>query len=106
MINAKVVLPHGERDNISKVVRSSLDLNGQVIGKHNEDLLLDTCIYDVEFQDGIIKPYAANVIAQNILSQVDSEGYHSQLLESISEYSKDEIAVEKGYQWMTMKRGN
>ena len=106
MINYRVFLPHGESENIAKVIRLSLDVNGQVIGNHNEDPILNTCIYDVEFQDRIIKIYAANVISQNILSQVDSEGYHYQLLESISEYSKDESAVDKGEQWMMKKRGN
>ena len=32
--------------------------------------------------------------------QVDSEGYHSQLLKIISEYSKDESAVQKVDQWI------
>ena len=74
LINAEDVLPHGESYNLEKVIRHSLDVNGQVIGNQNKYLILNTYIYDVEFQDGIIKPYAANVIAQNILSQVDSEG--------------------------------
>ena len=84
----------------------SLDVDGKVIGNHNEYPILNTFIYDVELQYGIINSYAANVIAQNILSQVDSEGSHSQWLESISRYSKDESAVEKGEQWMTTKRVN
>ena len=87
-----------ESENLEKEIRRSLDKNWQVIGNHSEDSILNTCIYDIEFQDGIIKPYAANVIAQNILSQVDYEFYHSQLLEIISEYSKDECAVDKGFQ--------
>ena len=106
LIDAKVFLPRGESDNLAKVIQCYLDVNWQVIGNHNEDLILNTCIYGVEFQDGIIKPYAASLIAQNILSQVDSEGYRSQLLEKNSEYSKDESAVEKGDQYMTTKWGN
>ena len=73
LINAKCFLPHGDNDNLAKVIRRSLDVNGQVIGNLNEDLILNTCIYGVEFQYGIIKPYVANVIDQNILIQVDSE---------------------------------
>ena len=63
-----------ESENLAKVIRRSLDVNGQVIGNHNEDSILNICIYDVGFQDVIIKSYAANVIAQNFLSQVDYEG--------------------------------
>ena len=46
LINAKVVLPHGESDNIAKVIRCSIDVNGQVIGNHNEYPILNTCIYE------------------------------------------------------------
>ena len=78
LINAKVLLPSEESDNLAKVIRLYFDVNGQVIGNHSEDTILNIFIYGVEFQDGIIKPYAANVIVQNIMIQVDSEGYHSQ----------------------------
>ena len=46
------------------------------------------------------------MIAKNILSQVDSESHHSQLLEIISQYSKDKIEVEKGKQCMMKKLGH
>ena len=85
MINVKVVPPHRDIDNIAKMIRHPLDVKGKVIGNHNECPIHNTYIYDVEFQNGIIKLCAQNVIAQNILIQVDSEGYHSQQLESISE---------------------
>ena len=45
-----------------------------VYNSYNENPLLNSIIYDVEFPDGQIKEYAANVIAQNMYSQVDSEG--------------------------------
>ena len=64
LIDAKVFLPRGESDNLAKVIQCYLDVDWQVIGNHNEDLILNTCIYGVEFQDGIIKPYAASLIAQ------------------------------------------
>ena len=38
---------------------------------------LKSLVYDdVEFPDGAVKQYAANVITENVLSQVDSSGYH------------------------------
>ena len=83
LINSGVFLPHGYSYNLAKVIQRSLDVNGQVIVNNNEDPILNTYIYDVAFQYGIIKPYAENVIAKNILIQVDSEGYHSQLLEIV-----------------------
>ena len=44
---------------------------------------LNTTIYDVEFPDGEIREYCANVIAENMYSQVDAEGYRYQLLDTI-----------------------
>ena len=78
MIIAKTILPSGDSDNLAKVIQRYPYVNWQVIDNHNEDPILNTCIYDVELKYGIIKPYAANVIDQNMLIQVDSEGYHSQ----------------------------
>ena len=36
LINAEVVLPHGESDNIAKVIRHYLDVNGKVIVNHDK----------------------------------------------------------------------
>ena len=74
LINSKVIIPHGESNNIAKVIQRYLDVNRQVIGNHIKDPILNTWIYDFEFQDIIMRLYAANVIAQNVLSQFDYEG--------------------------------
>ena len=47
-------------------------------------------IYDVEFPDGQIKKYAANIIAENMYAQVDADGHIHTLLDSIVNYAKDE----------------
>ena len=85
LIISKVASPHGDSDNLAKVIWRSPYVKEQGIVNYNEYPILNTCIYDVELQYGIFKPYAENVIAKHILSQVDSKGYHYQLLESISE---------------------
>ena len=43
-------------------------------------------MYEVEFLDGEIKPYAANMIAENIWSQVNPEGQHHVIFESIIDH--------------------
>ena len=48
---------------MAKVMRKSVDKNSQVIGTHNKNPLLNTLVYDVEFPDGDVKKYAANLIA-------------------------------------------
>ena len=46
-------------------------------------------IYEVEFQDGMVKEYAANVIAQNLLSQIDSEGFSNTAFDSVVYHMKN-----------------
>ena len=58
----------------AKVIRRTLDENGKVMGKHSDNPILNTLMYDVEFPDGTIRPYAVNVIADNIYAQFNSEG--------------------------------
>ena len=70
LINAEVLLPQGETQQMARVIRCSVDSEGKVIG--NLDGNMHSLIYDVEFPDGAVKHYAANIIAENVLSQVDS----------------------------------
>ena len=104
LMNAEVVLPQGEDMRLAKVVRRSLDSDGKVTGNYNDIPVLNTMLYDVMFPDGTIKPYSANIIAENILNQVDEDGYHRQLLEGILEHSKDGRAADKKDHWTVSKR--
>ncbi|KAL7528322.1 hypothetical protein ACHAXR_005938, partial [Thalassiosira sp. AJA248-18] len=56
--------------------------------------------------DGTTKEYGANIIAENILNQVDLDGYHSQMLAGIVDHQMDRYAVHKKDKYMTTKRGN
>ena len=74
-INAELNLPQGEKSQNSKVIGQSRDGNGEPIGSYDINPFLNTTIYDVEFPDGEIREYCANVIPENMYSQVDAEGY-------------------------------
>ena len=50
--------------------------------------MLNTLMYDVDFPDGATKPYAANIIADNIHNSVDSDGHRSRPFGEISNYCK------------------
>jgi hypothetical protein len=60
---------------------------------------LDTSLYDVEFDDGRVGTYSANVIAENIFEQVDTEGNVHVLFDDIINHRKgtDAIAIDDGY---------
>ena len=75
LIHAEVVLPHREELQASKVKRKAKGLNGNLTGTYNQKPLLNSMLYDVEFPDGAIKQYYANVIAKNMYLQVDQYGF-------------------------------
>ena len=87
-------------------MRRSLNEEGRHVGQYNDNPILNTAIYDVDFPHGTTKEYGANIIAENILNQVDHDGYHSQMLEGIMDHRKEDIAVSMYNKWTTTRRGN
>ena len=68
LISAEVLLPQGEKPQLARILRRYVDENGQAIGAHSDNTLLSTLVYDAESLDGDVKKYAANLIAENLLS--------------------------------------
>ena len=54
----------------------------------NKNPILDTRVYYVMFPDSAVCQYAANIIAENLYSQVDSNGHHNLLLKEITDHRK------------------
>jgi hypothetical protein len=50
-----------------------------------------TC--EVEFPDGQLKEHAANVVAENMLTQVDSDGFSLTMMEAMIDHRKDETVA-------------
>ena len=73
LINAEVLLPQGEDMRLTTVIRSNVNTDGKVIGYYNKIPTLKAILYDTQFPDGAIKPYSSNLIAENILMQVDAD---------------------------------
>ena len=52
-------------------------------------------VYEVEFVDGSSQMLAANVIAENMLSQIDDEGQRQMLLDGIVDHQTLQDAIPK-----------
>jgi hypothetical protein len=63
LINAEVLLPHDDGKALARVVKCVVGTDGGLIGEYSENPLLNLLIYKCEFDDGIVKEYAANTIA-------------------------------------------
>ena len=84
----------------------SLGPDGKISGTYDDNLYVNTVLYDVEFPDGQVKEYSANVIAENMYSQVDADGFSNVLMEAIVDYKKDDtVAVPMSDKYVYNKRG-
>ena len=100
-----VLLPHGEELLASKEIHLTFDENGRVMGKHSDNPILNTLMYYVEFPDRTIHPYTANVIANNMYAQVDSEGIRIKIFDAIIDHCTNGHAVSENDQYFITKRG-
>ena len=62
--------------------------------------LLNSIIYEIEFPDRQIKKYTANVIAENILSQIDTDGFATVFFDNIIDYKKSNNTVNKSDRYL------
>ena len=72
-INMEVGLPRGNDGELyhATVKRRTLDDDGKPLGVETPKLITDTRLYEVLYLAGMVKTVAENVIADNLLSQVD-----------------------------------
>ena len=100
LIQSEIILPQGGKLKMARFIGRTVGPDGCTTGKFNESSIFNSGIYDVEFPDGEIKEYSANV-----LSKVDDEGFKITLLDSILDYRKDDSAFDKDDQYATTKKG-
>ena len=95
-VGAEVMLPGpGEEEQMARVIKRLKGNDGTPIGRHHNNPILDTSEYLVEFSDGTHKELTANMIAESMYSQIDSEGRHFQLLDKIIDHRSDLTALNK-----------
>ena len=80
LLTAEISFMVDEQIKLGKVTGYKRD--GNVMGKHNVNALLNISLYEVTFLDGTMQNYTANKIAEAICEQVDKEGNKYLLLES------------------------
>lgn len=100
LISAEVILPKGDILAPATVTRRKRDVDGNPVGTAHPNPILDTRVYEVEFPDGHTEEYAANIIAQNVYSQVDAEGRRYLLLDEIINHNKDHTAIHADDKWI------
>ncbi|CAJ1945011.1 unnamed protein product [Cylindrotheca closterium] len=94
-VNMEIGLRRGQEGELQRAVvhRRLVDAEGNPMGVANNNQLLDTRQYKVEYEDGSTEVLAANLLAENLLAQVDEHGHRHLLMEEITEHRSDEKAV-------------
>ena len=87
-------------------VRKHVRYDDTSTGKGNYNIMHEKSLYEVEYTDGTTEQLVANIIAENIMSQVDSEGHHYQVLTEVTYHKKDDIAIAKVDGFIKSSSGN
>ena len=87
-LNMELAVPRGDNPSpqYAKVTKRLRDTNGIPIVTANDNPILDSRMYEVEYQDGTKASLAANYIAENLFAQVDQEGNIHLLLDELIDY--------------------
>ena len=89
-VNMELALPRdGEGPDYARVTKRLRDKDGLPIGTANDNPILDTRIYEVEYLDGHKASLAANAIAENLFAQIDDEGNRFVTFDSIMAHRVD-----------------
>ena len=105
-IGAKVSIPRdGHTFAVGRVIKRARDKEGMLLGKKDKNPLLDSSVYELEFENGDVEKYTANVIAEHIYSRVDADGTTVSILDEILEHKKDDTALSKEEGYTTLKSG-
>jgi hypothetical protein len=76
-----------------RVIKRSRGHDDEPIGRAHANPLFDTREYEIKFMDGTREKYQANVIAENMFAQLDTEGNQFLLLQEITDHRSDNSAI-------------
>jgi hypothetical protein len=98
-LTSQLQLPHGGEMQLARVTKQHKGDNGKPTGRRHDNPMLDSRQYEIEFPDGSTKVVAANLIAENLFSQVDEEGRSYQIMQEITDHRKTDkaISLEDGF---------
>jgi hypothetical protein len=88
LISSKVMLPQGGQVVTGRVVRRKRDNDGNLIGQSHTSPLLDTSLFEVEFEDGHTEAYTENLIAEHLYELIDSEGQVHRMMDEVIDHKR------------------
>ena len=107
-VDMELGLPRGEDDSLMHAIlkRRKIDDDGNPIVTESTNPLVDTSAYEIEFLYGTTETLTANIIADNLLAQVDEEGHMQILLDDIIDYRSNNYVVHNSDAFIKTSTGN
>ena len=85
-LNRSIVFPKGDRLPQGKFVRFKRDVDGNPIGRENQNTIIDTRHYKVDFTNGEVIDLTYDVIADGVYDQFEKNGNDMFLLNYFVDY--------------------
>ena len=105
-VGAKIRMDIGGEELVGTLVKRQKGLDGRPIGRRHNNPLFDTRTYSVRFPGGVLHEYTANVVAENLHAQLDSEGKRHLMMKEIIGHRKNGDAVSREDGFTISSNGN
>ena len=106
MINAEVRMQLDDTAVGGRVKRWALGPDGQMTRKYETNPYHNSILNEVEFDDGQVREYSANVIAESMLAQVDSDGFTLKHMDGVVDHKVNRaLAISKADKWVYNRHG-
>ena len=83
MLHAEVQMQTENGTMQGTVLRRAMSPDGKIPGRYDNNPILNSLVYEVEFTDGSVREYSANLNAENMIAQCDEEGFLLSLMDCI-----------------------
>ena len=105
-VNMELSLPRNNNEpQFARVTKRLRDANGNPIGTANDNPILDTRLFEVEYLDGHKAALAANTIAENLFAQIDDDGNRFVLMEAIEDHRTNGKQLDIDQSFIVSKNG-
>ena len=85
------------------VKRQARDAKGELFGTRTPNPILYTRSYEIEFSEGDVTEFTANVMAENMFSQCDDAGNQYRLMSGIMDHNSNDKAVSKSDRYVVIR---
>ena len=107
VIGAEVCIPDEQETKMMSRVTNDVKYNeSKPRGIEQNTFFAHNSLYEITFTKGLTEYLTANLISDNIISQVDSKEHHYQVLKEISEHYADVSALKRSDGFIRSRGGN